>query len=344
MLFSGTTFIYLFLPIVLLVYYGFLRWNRALQNGFLFLASLLFYAWGGPKFALLMMGSIVLNWAMGLLICHCKHRQGLCKTFLGLALGINLGILFLFKYLNYVGQVLRSTVGVDLGLPEITLPIGISFFTFQAISYVVDVYRGRGEVQRNPLYVGLYISFFPQLIAGPIVRYETIAYEIRYRKETWADVCEGFARFVRGLAKKVLLANHLSILADTAFGHQAPAQGSSVLFYWLGAVAYALQIFFDFSGYSDMAIGLGRMFGFRFLENFRYPYCADSVSEFWRRWHISLGSWFRDYLYIPLGGSRVSKGRLTLNLLVVWAATGIWHGANVTFLLWGLMYFLLLAG
>ncbi len=313
-----------------------------MQNIFLLFASLFFYAWGEPRFVLVMMASVVLNWALGLLIHRSRKKQTLCKVFLCLDIALNLGILFVFKYLNYTGSLLQSFLGLDLGLPTVALPIGISFFTFQAMSYVIDIYREKGELQTNILYVGLYISFFPQLIAGPIVRYETIAREIRNRKETWDDFFDGFARFVMGLAKKVLLSNHLAILADQAFDANPKLAPHSALFYWLGLIAYAMQIFFDFSGYSDMAIGMGRMFGFHFLENFRYPYISTSISEFWRRWHISLGTWFRDYLYIPLGGSRVSKGRMILNLLIVWAATGLWHGANVTFLLWGLMFFLLI--
>ena len=231
---------------------------------------------------------------------------------------------------------------MNLTIPSIALPIGISFFTFQAMSYVIDVYRQKGEVQTNILYVGLYISFFPQLIAGPIVRYETIADEIKNRKETVDDFFNGFARFVVGLSKKVLLANSFAILADQTFDSAQNGDSISVMFSWLGAIAYTLQIFFDFSGYSDMAIGLGRMFGFHFLENFDYPYISTSITEFWRRWHISLGTWFRDYLYIPLGGSRCGKARNIFNLFVVWFLTGLWHGANFTFIAWGLMYFVLL--
>ena len=231
---------------------------------------------------------------------------------------------------------------MDLSIPNIALPIGISFFTFQAMSYVIDVYRQKGEVQTNILYVGLYISFFPQLIAGPIVRYETIADEIKNRKETVNDFFDGFARFIVGLSKKVLLANSFAILADQTFDAAKNGDSLSVMFSWLGAIAYTLQIFFDFCGYSDMAIGLGRMFGFHFLENFNYPFISKSITEFWRRWHMSLGTWFRDYVYIPLGGSRVSKSRNIFNLFVVWLLTGIWHGANFTFIVWGLMYFVLL--
>jgi len=238
-------------------------------------------------------------------------------------------------------NVINEVFDTHMRVPIINLPIGISFFTFQSISYVIDIYRHHGEVQRNPLNVGLYISFFPQLIAGPIVRYETIAAEINNRKVTWNDFTDGVERFIIGLGKKVLLANNFAVIADHIFS--LLPEYLDLPLAWLGAISYTLQIFFDFSGYSDMAIGLGRMFGFHFLENFNYPYISRSVSEFWRRWHISLGSWFRDYVYIPLGGNRVVKPLVYRNLFVVWLLTGIWHGANWTFIVWGLMYFVLLA-
>lgn len=342
MLFSSTTFLYLFLPMVLAVYYILLRKFRTAQNIFLFLASIGFYAWGEPRFVLIMAASIVINWILGLWIDSCRGKTTLSRMILGVDVAVNLGLLFVFKYLNFTADILKDLLGVELGIPQITLPIGISFFTFQAMSYVIDVYRGKGQVQKNILYVGLYVAFFPQLIAGPIVRYETIADQIQNRRETLNDVTEGFSRFIIGLAKKVLLSNHLALLADAAFCASASGEMISVGFSWLGALAYTMQIFFDFSGYSDMAIGLGRMFGFHFLENFNYPYISASISEFWRRWHMSLGSWFRDYVYFPLGGSRVCKGRLVFNLFVVWSLTGLWHGANFTFILWGMMYFLLL--
>lgn len=343
LLFSSISFLYYFLPAVVFIYHILLGKSRVAQNVFLLLVSLFFYAWGEPKFVLVMCGSILLNWYFGLLISKNTHIISFSKRIVLLSVLCNLGILFVFKYLTFTGKIINSLIPADLSIPQIALPIGISFFTFQAMSYVIDVYRQKGEVQTNLLYVGLYIAFFPQLIAGPIVRYETIADEIKHRKETVDDFFDGFARFVMGLGKKVLLSNNLGFLADQAF--QTVEQGNtiSVLFSWLGAVAYAMQIFFDFSGYSDMAIGLGRMFGFHFLENFNYPYISRSISEFWRRWHISLGSWFRDYLYIPLGGNRVSKSRNILNLFVVWFMTGLWHGANWTFIAWGLMYFVLLS-
>ena len=342
MLFSSTVFIYLFLPVVLLFNFVILKKSRLLQNIFLLFASLFFYAWGEPKFVLIMIASIIVNWAFGFFV-HKKHdNRRVCKLLITLDVAFNLAILFVFKYLTFTGTIIDRLFGIDMHIPEIALPIGISFFTFQAMSYVIDVYRQKGEVQTNILYVGLYISFFPQLIAGPIVRYETIADQIKNRKETADDFFDGFARFVVGLAKKVLLANSFAILADKSFDAVKNGDSISVMFSWLGAIAYTLQIFFDFSGYSDMAIGLGRMFGFHFLENFDYPYISKSITEFWRRWHISLGTWFRDYVYIPLGGSRCSKGRNILNLFIVWFLTGLWHGADFTFILWGSMFFVLL--
>ncbi|HZK39607.1 MAG TPA: MBOAT family O-acyltransferase [Clostridia bacterium] len=340
MLFSSAVFLFFFLPTVLFCYYVFLRKSRLLQNIFLFSASLAFYAWGEPKFIFVMLLSIGANWFFGLMVARHKGQKTAERLTLTLAAVFNLGILFVFKYLMFSVESVNSLFALQLTVPVIALPIGISFFTFQAFSYVIDVSRGGGEVQKNPLYVGLYISFFPQLIAGPIVRYETIAEEIKNRRETADDFTSGVTRFIRGFLKKVLLANTMAIVADKAF----EGVGSlSVAFAWLGAFAYAFQIYFDFSGYSDMAIGLGRMFGFHYLENFNYPYISKSISEFWRRWHISLGTWFRDYVYFPLGGGRVqSKARLMFNLFVVWFLTGMWHGANWTFILWGFMYFALI--
>lgn len=342
MLFSSTAFIYVFLPVVLFIYYVILRNKRSSQNIFLFTSSLVFYSWGEPGFVFLMMLSILVNWLMGLLIDKNRELHKFTRTLLIIDVCFNLGLLFIFKYLMFSGELINSIFRGNLYIPRITLPIGISFFTFQALSYVIDVYRGRGEVQTNLLYVGLYISFFPQLIAGPIVRYETVAYEIKNRRETVDDFFDGFVRFVIGLSKKVLLANHFAVLADQSFDIVHSGASISVLMGWLGALAYTFQIFYDFSGYSDMAIGLGRMFGFHFLENFNYPYVSTSITEFWRRWHISLGTWFRDYLYIPMGGNRCGEARNALNLFVVWLLTGLWHGANITFAMWGLMYFFLL--
>jgi len=343
MLFSSTTFIYLFLPAVLFFYYVVLKKSRLLQNVFLLFASLFFYAWGEPKFVLIMLASIFVNWLFGLLVSKSRDKQARSRAIIAADVLFNLAVLFVFKYLAFTGNVINGVFHTDLQVPAIALPIGISFFTFQAMSYVMDVYRQKGEVQTNILYVGLYISFFPQLIAGPIVRYETVADEIKNRKETADDFFNGFERFIIGLSKKVLLANSFALVADAAFEALGRGEVLSAAFAWLGAIAYTMQIFFDFSGYSDMAIGLGMMFGFHFLENFDYPYISTSVSEFWRRWHISLGSWFRDYVYIPLGGSRVSRARNIFNLFAVWLLTGLWHGANFTFIVWGLMYFVLIA-
>ncbi len=339
MLFSSSVFLFLFLPLVLLLYYTVFRRRRAAQNLFLLAASLLFYAWGEPRFVLVMLASIAANYGFGLWAARDGGRGA--RAPLIAAAAVNLGLLFVFKYLTFTLATLNR-LGGQLVVPVIELPIGISFFTFQALSYVLDVYRGRGSVQTNPLKVGLYISFFPQLIAGPIVKYETVAEQIDRRRESWADFSAGACRFLAGLGKKVLIANQLAVVADRAFtlsGGWAASAGMA----WLGAVCYTLQIYYDFSGYSDMAIGLGRMFGFHFLENFNYPYLSQSITEFWRRWHISLSTWFRDYVYFPLGGSRVgSAGAHIRNLFVVWLLTGIWHGANWTFLCWGLFYFVLL--
>lgn len=342
MLFSSTVFLYLFLPCVLFFYYVLFRKNRFLQNLVLLIASLFFYAWGEPKFVLVMIASIAVNWLFGMVISKKRTDRIISHLVLTLSVVFNLGLLFVFKYLAFTGTMIDAIFGCHLRIPEIILPIGISFFTFQGMSYVFDIYYEKGEAQTNILYIGLYIAFFPQLIAGPIVRYETVADEIKNRKETFDDFMDGFVRFVIGLSKKVLLANSFTILADQAFDVVKSGNTISVMFGWLGALAYTFQIFFDFGGYSDMAIGLGRMFGFHFLENFNYPYISTSITEFWRRWHISLGSWFRDYLYIPLGGSRCNKMRNIFNLFVVWLSTGLWHGANITFVLWGLMYFVLL--
>lgn len=341
MVFSTTTFLFLFLPAVLAVYYiPFVKKRRKLSNFILTAASILFYAWGEPVFVLIMLGSIVINWAFGLAVQkNLEKSKSKAKLAVGLSVATDLAILFVFKYLTFILENFNLLFNKNINTLNIALPIGISFFTFQAMSYVIDVYRGKGEAQKNPLNVALYISFFPQLIAGPIVRYETVADEIQNRRENIDDFCSGVYRFMLGLCKKVLIANNLATVADVAFG----SSELSVAMAWLGVLAYTLQIYFDFSGYSEMAIGMGRMFGFHFLENFDYPYSSRTITEFWRRWHMSLGTWFRDYVYFPLGGSRVkSKARLVFNLFVVWSLTGIWHGANWTFLLWGLLYFVLL--
>ena len=340
MLFSSSVFLFLFLPLVLIIYYLALRRWRQGQNVFLLLASLGFYAWGEPWFVLVMIASILANYGFGLWVDACKRAGRSCRAPIVAAVTANLGILFVFKYLTFTLGILNS-LGAHFVIPGIELPIGISFFTFQALSYVLDVHRGRGQVQKSPLKVGLYISFFPQLIAGPIVKYETVADQIDNRQESWDDFAAGCARFIAGLGKKVLIANQVAVVADRAFNLGNGELSAS--FAWLGAICYTLQIYYDFSGYSDMAIGLGKMFGFHFLENFNYPYISKSITEFWRRWHISLSACFRDYVYFPLGGSRVSsKWKHIRNLFVVWLLTGVWHGANWTFIVWGLLYFVLL--
>ena len=341
MLFSSIVFIFVFLPIVLIIYYVLLKNNRKYQNVFLLISSLIFYAWGEPWFVLIMIFSIILNWLYAIQVS--KSYTSIRKRIIIIIMLIsNLGILFIYKYLKFFIANLNAISFVNLNVPAIVLPIGISFFTFQAISYVVDISRGDGEVQKSPLNVGLYIGLFPQLIAGPIVRYKTISEQILYRKESINCFNEGVKRFIIGLTKKMVIANTIALIADNTFNNNISTL--SVMSAWLGAIAFTLQIYFDFSGYSDMAIGLGKMFGFEFLENFDYPYISKSISEFWRRWHISLGTWFRDYVYIPLGGSRVrAKSRLIINLFIVWILTGIWHGANWTFITWGALYFILLS-
>lgn len=342
MVFSSLIFLFVFLPILLALYFTICKKNMLAKNILLLLASLFFYAWGEPKFVLVMLVSIGVNYMFGIWIDR-KIERGVSRIYLIANIIFNLGILFIFKYLNFALYNMGKIFGDMIPQSDIILPIGISFFTFQAMSYVVDVYRGIVPVQRNLFYVALYISFFPQLIAGPIVRYNTIEAQIQNREVSFDDFSEGVRRFLIGVSKKVILANNFALVADQAF-LMSSEENLSVAFAWLGSIAYTLQIFCDFSAYSDMAIGLGRMFGFRFLENFDYPYISSSVSEFWRKWHISLGMWFRDYVYIPLGGSRVkNKIYLIRNLFIVWILTGIWHGANWTFICWGLGYFLLLA-
>lgn len=338
MVFSSTVFLFLFLPVVLAVYYNPVFKGRGFRNTVLLFASLFFYAWGEPVFVFVMLISIVFNWMFGILVdkYENKKKRKLALTF---SVIFNLSIMFVFKYLTFVTVNIAHLIKNNDIIVKIALPIGISFFTFQMMSYVFDVYYGKAKVQKNLFYVGLYVSMFPQLIAGPIVRYQTVAEEINNRKENSFEFTEGFMRFVIGLGKKILISNYVGKLADIAFGADT---GLSVMMAWLGAISYTLQIYFDFSGYSDMAIGLGKMFGFHFLENFDYPYISKSITEFWRRWHMTLGTWFRDYVYIPLGGNRVSKARNILNIFIVWFLTGVWHGANWTFIVWGLLYFVLL--
>lgn len=332
MTFSSITFVMFFLVILLVLYYNPVFKSRRFKNILLLIASLGFYAWGEPYFVFAMMASIVVNWLAGMGIS--KHEGKRKKALLVVALLFDFAMLFVFKYLGFTCRNLSLLFHTDIAV-DIALPLGISFYTFQIASYIIDLYRGKIAAQKNVLNLGLYISMFAQLLQGPIVRYDTVENELENREENWQDFSEGLMRFVYGLAKKVIIANSVAQLADKAF---ASAE-LSVLGAWLGAVAYTLQIYFDFSGYSDMALGLGKMFGFHYDENFNYPYIASSVTEFWRRWHISLSTWFRDYVYIPLGGSRVNTGRHIFNLFVVWTFTGLWHGANWTFILWGLVYF-----
>jgi alginate O-acetyltransferase complex protein AlgI len=345
MLFSSTIFLFVFLPIVLTTYFALSRLGlgRGLgvsaRNALLLTASLLFYAWGETGYVLVLLFSIVVNHLFGLWIDRGAASPAR-KVALVSAVACNLVLLGVFKYANFFAAGIDSLL-TPLGVPAIDLqpvhlPIGISFFTFQAITYVVDVYRREAPVDRNPLRVALYISLFPQLIAGPIVRYKRIASELRDRSASIQDVAEGVRRFTVGLGKKVLIANTLAVPADRIFSLPADEIGAGVA--WLGAVCYAMQIYFDFSGYSDMAIGLGRIFGFHFPENFVHPYVARSVREFWRRWHITLSTWFRDYLFIPLGGSRGGSLRTYANLLTVFVLCGLWHGASLTFLVWGLIH------
>lgn len=342
MLFSSEIFLFLFLPVVLGLYYGInllFKNNVTLKNSVLLGASVIFYAWGEPVFIIVMLLSIALNFIFG--ICVSGGNDKKRRAFMTLAVVFNLGILFVYKYLDFSIKAVNDIFSLKLPLSGIALPIGISFFTFQALSYVIDVYRKNAEVQKNIFDLALYIFFFPQLIAGPIVRYNTVCEQIKSRKESFSQFSEGVEKFIIGLGKKVLMANTLALISDKAFS-LSPSDLSTA-FAWLGAIAYTFMIYFDFSGYSDMAIGLGKMFGFEFEKNFDYPYISKSISEFWRRWHISMGQWFRDYLYFPLGGSRVrSKSRLIFNLFAVWLCTGIWHGANYTFIVWGLYFFLLL--
>lgn len=334
MIFSSTIFIFAYLVIVLAVYY---ICPRKLKNLWLFAVSLFFYGYGEPIYIILMLVSITVNYISGLLIDLWKDRSALKKTALILNVIINLGLLGYFKYAGFAAELIsRIPIFANTAIPEIALPIGISFYTFQTMSYTIDVYLGKCNVQKNYIAFGTYVSLFPQLIAGPIVRYVDVEDQLKNRKESLALFEKGTRLFIIGLCKKVLLANSLGLMWGE-FSNGVGALGS-----WLGIIAFTLQIYFDFSGYSDMARGLGNMFGFEFVENFKYPYLANSITDFWRRWHISLGSWFREYVYIPLGGNRCSKVRHVFNLLVTWMLTGLWHGASMNFVLWGLYFGVLL--
>ena len=333
MLFSSLVFIFVFLPIVLLIYYSVK--NRNVRNIVLLLASLFFYAWGEYIYVFLMILSIVINYFLALLIDKNKSRK-----YLIIAIFVNVLLLGVFKYTDFIITIINVLFNLNISQLNIPLPIGISFYTFQILSYVIDVYLKKVKVQKNILNLGCYISFFPQLIAGPIVRYETIEEQLTNRTETISGFAYGIRRFIRGLGKKILIADNVAFIANSIFALSPTTYG--FVGAWVGMIAYSLQIYFDFSGYSDMAIGLGEMFGFKFLENFNFPYIASSVTDFWRRWHISLSSWFREYVYIPLGGNRVKKSRFILNILIVWALTGLWHGASINFIIWGLYYGILL--
>lgn len=336
MVFSSTIFLCVYLPLVLLGYY---ICPKKGKNLFLLIVSLIFYAWGEPKYVFLMIFSILVNYVFGLLMDKHRENKKRLKLMLVISVIIDLGLLSVFKYTDFIITNINSVFGAGFDLLNIALPIGISFYTFQAMSYTIDVYRDDVRVQRNLIDFGMYIAMFPQLIAGPIVRYSDVQDQLAERNVTTADFSEGIMRFVVGLGKKVLLANQMGAVWTQIY---ALGGDISALMAWTGAAAYTFQIYFDFSGYSDMAIGLGRMFGFKFPENFRYPYESVSITDFWRRWHITLSTWFKEYLYIPLGGNRRGLARQALNLLIVWTLTGFWHGAGWNFVMWGLYYFAIL--
>lgn len=338
MVFSSISFLVFFLPCLLLVYFLIPRRLRQARNLVLLAFSLFFYGWGGAKYLLLLGASILINYACGY-ACGFSKKAG--KAAVLSAVILQIGLMIYFKYAGFFAEIINS-LGANAPIPQIALPIGISFFTFQGLSYVFDVYRGDASVQKNPLKVALYVSLFPQLVAGPIVRYTTVEEAIDDRTETRAGFADGAVRFLLGLGKKMLLANTMGAVADEVFSTSVTGMAASLA--WTGAIAYTMQIYFDFSAYSDMAIGLGRMFGFEFLENFNYPYVSRSITEFWRRWHISLSTWFRDYVYIPLGGNRCGKAKHIRNIIIVWLLTGLWHGAAWTYVLWGLWFCFLLLG
>ncbi len=330
MLFSSIPFLYYFLPVVLILYF---IAPKKLKNTVLLLTSLVFYGWGEPKYVVLMIASILIGYVSGLLI-EAFSQKKISKLFLWLSVGINIGFLAYFKYADFFIENFNAATGLSIPLLRIALPIGISFYTFQILSYTVDVYRKDVPAQKNLINLAAYVTMFPQLIAGPIVRYSHIAKELENRNINVENFAKGMRRFILGLGKKILIANTLGELCDIF----KQSDDKSVLFYWLYAVAFMLHVYFDFSGYSDMAIGLGRIFGFNFWENFNYPFISKSATEFWRRWHMSLGTWFRDYVYIPMGGNRVSKPKWFFNIFVVWFLTGFWHGADWTFIVWGLYF------
>ena len=334
MLFSSIPFLYCFLPAVVLVYF---LVPRSLKNAVLLLFSLAFYAWGEPKYVFLMLATIAAFYGCGLAIGKARAQKWK-KFWLTVSVVVGIGLLAIFKYADFFVENFNAATGLSMSLLRLALPVGISFYTFQSLSYTIDVYRGNVPVQKNPISFGAYVTLFPQLIAGPIVRYADVARELDNRTHSWEDTMLGIRRFLIGLGKKIILADNFALLISIF----RDSNEKSVLFYWMYAIAFTLNIYFDFSGYSDMAIGLGRIFGFHFIENFNYPYLSKSVTEFWRRWHMSLGSWFRDYVYIPMGGNRVTRGRWIFNILTVWMLTGFWHGAAWNFILWGLLFAALL--
>lgn len=336
MVFSSAIFLFVFFPIVCGLY--FIIKNLQIRNGLLIVASLIFYGFGEPVYVFLMIGSIIINYLLGLLISFLEHRQFLIRKrfILVLAVILNIGILCVFKYTAFILENINYIGSINIKIPIIILPIGISFFSFQALSYVIDVYRDDSLVQKNLFNLMLYISFFPQLIAGPIIRYNEIEKQIKNRTTNVDKIAEGISRFIRGLSKKLIIANGTGLIADKIFALDISGYGFIVG--WLGAIAYTLQIYYDFSGYSDMAIGMAKIFGFEFNENFCHPYEATGIKDFWRRWHISLSLWFREYVYIPLGGNRKGKVRCEINKLIVFFLTGLWHGANWTFIIWGMIH------
>lgn len=333
MVFSSLVFLFYFLPITLLLYFFV---PRGWRNLILLLVSLAFYAWGEPIYIFLMLFSTVVDFTHGLLVEKYADEPKKAKRVVLSSMCINLGLLIFFKYSGFILTNLNALFGTSFAIPEIALPIGISFYTFQTMSYTIDIFRKDAPAQRSMISLGAYVAMFPQLIAGPIVRYQTVAEQLNHREESFAKFSEGVWRFTIGLGKKVLFANNIGLLWDQISSRDLG--DLTVLSAWLGVVAFGLQIYFDFSGYSDMAIGLGKMFGFDLLENFNYPYISQSITEFWRRWHISLGTWFKDYVYIPLGGSRKGKTRTLINVFAVWFLTGLWHGASWNFILWGVFF------
>lgn len=337
MLFSSTTFIFGFLLLLIILYFPIK--NIKYRNVVLLIFSLIFYSWGEPKYVLLMLLTVLIAYIFGILIDKYRSKKGLSKTLLILSIVLILSNLFVFKYLDFSIEIINTLFKSNFNYLKLSLPIGISFYTFQILSYVIDLYRKDVKVQKNYFRLLLYVSFFPQLIAGPIVRYQTVEDEIFDRTVTFDSFIEGFKRFIWGLSKKVIIANNVAIICDYIYGNYS-IYGSNII--WIASISYTLQIYFDFSGYSDMAIGLGKMFGFNFLENFNYPYTSKSITDFWRRWHISLSSFFRDYVYIPLGGNRVSKMKFVRNIFVVWFLTGIWHGASFNYIIWGIYYAVIL--